>query len=103
MNTVLSQNTHYSLTVTICPLPSLRTTTSQSTFSLESKHRTSVGSVGSVLIWRFSMKARPNTTSKWFSSDRYTVCVVVTADSACSPSGVNICSRIGHVPMLHNA
>ena len=37
------------VTVTICPLPSLRMTTSQSNVSLASRHWTSVGSNGFIL------------------------------------------------------
>ena len=78
------------VTVTISPLPSLRMTSSHSSFSPVSKQIMSVGSTGFNLIILFSWNARPRTTSKWFSSDRYTVCVVLVFPTV-----------MGHLPRLY--
>lgn len=105
------------VTVTICPLPSLRITTSQSKVSLVSKHWTSVGSNGFILTYneplstadnkvslsqtcRFSMKDRPRTTSKWGSSERKTAWEVETVDSSRSPWSLRTYNLIGQDPML---
>ena len=49
---------------------------------------------------RFSMNDRPRTTSKWCSSERYTVCEVDTAESSRSPWSLRTFNLIGQIPIL---